>query len=271
MVDTLSQLPIQILYQDTHTLVVQTHAGVFDKFAHDDIYGQFNMGLHVQDNPVVVLNHRAKLLSWLNKRSCQQIQRIHWLNQIHSNQVWQADVLTAMPANADAQISTKAGTALAIMTADCVPIALFGDGGIACVHAGWQGLASGVIANTVQQLRKTGVQSLQAVIGACIGQVSYEISTKLAEQIVEKVCHLGLVACDSQMLYTKIVKAGNAPDKCWIDIVCLTCEQLKNLDITIITNDVPCSYQQKNLYSYRAQTHAKKNATGRMATVVARW
>ena len=271
MSKALLDLPIDILYQDVCTLVVQTHAGVFDKFASDDLYGQFNMGLHVQDNPSQVLKNRAILLSWLYQQSSHHIHSIHWLTQIHSNQVHEADELMMTPVCADALVSDDKGMALAIMTADCVPIVLLGDGGVACIHAGWQGLANGVIYHTIQQLTLQGVTILQALIGACISQQHYEMDTKLALNIVTQVCQQSWIESDVQALYQQIVKAGNSHDKCQLDIVALSRWQLQKLGVTIINDDVPCSYANADLYSYRAQTHAKKHATGRMATVVARW
>lgn len=271
----MDQLPIKILYQDAHTIVAQTQAGHFDKFASDDIYGQFNMGLHVNDDNKKVLINRAKLLQFLNDTIAQSqnrhqcIKSVHWLNQIHSNIAVDADKLHLSASSADALISTKAGVGLSIMTADCVPIALFGQDGIACIHAGHQGLSSGVIANTVKEL---GAKNpLQAVIGACISQQNYEVSCQLAIQITRKVCDDSLVALTFDELYQQIVKPSITADKCLLDVAKLARLQLAQFNIKVLNDDVPCSYANANLYSYRAQTHANKMATGRMAMVVARF
>lgn len=257
-----------VLYQDDHAIIIQTHAGEFDKWG-DDIYGQYNMGLHVGDNGDKVLNNRANLLSQLNKLTHHRIDEIHWLNQIHSDIVINTDDYKLH--NGDALISNKKGVALSIMTADCVPIALFNEcdknAQIACIHAGWQGLVKGIIKNTANQFYD---KNIKAVIGACISQANYEIDKTLANDIVGGVIEKNLVDLTFEDLYQEII-LDKENDKCLIDIVKLTRLQLAHLNIMVINDDVPCSYDKPNLYSYRQQTHAKKTATGRMALVIAQY
>lgn len=258
----------EVLYQSNQILVIQTHAGEFDKWS-DDIYGQFNMGMHVGDNSERVLINRANLLTALNELTHHQITQIHWLGQIHGDEVICADDVCIAPKNGDALLTDKKGVALSIMTADCVPIALFDDMGeqIACIHAGWQGLVKGIIKNTANQFHH---KNIKAVIGACISQANYEIDKMLANNIVNGVIEKNLVNLTFDELYqTIIIDKDN--DKCSIDIVKLTQLQLAHLNITVMNDKVPCSYATPNLYSYRQQTHAKKHATGRMALVVARY
>lgn len=257
---------LTILYQDSGTLVVQSHAGEFDKFAADDLYGKFNMGLHVGDRAEQVLDNRANLLVTLNELTDNKVAAIHWLNQIHSDTVINTDDKPqAMPHAGDALTSGQKGQALAIMTADCVPIAVFGGGQVACIHAGWQGLAKGIIKNTLANFAKDA--PIQAVIGACISQANYEIDRLLAQNIVRQVVTADLVEPSQDELYQAVIQ-DTTPDKCLIDIVKLTKLQLAKLGVSVLTCDVPCSYATPNLYSYRAQTHAKKSTTGRMATVI---
>lgn len=258
----------EILYQDAHTLVIQTHAGQFDKWG-DDVYGQFNTGLHVLDDPKRVLTNRMNLLGRLYELTDGKAHQIAWLSQIHSDKVVVADI-GMTPTEADALITDKAGVGLSIMTADCVPIALFNEasgGQIACVHAGWQGLAKGIIKNTADQFHN---KNIKAAIGACISQKNYEINTTLAHNIVNDVIEKNLVDLTFDELYRLIIedKVGGDGIKCLIDIVKLTHLQLEHLNISVVSDNVPCSYDAPNLYSYRQQTHAKKTATGRMAMVV---
>ena len=106
---------LTILYQDSGTLVVQSHAGKFDKFVTDDLYGKFNMGLHVGDRAEQVLDNRAKLLVTLNELTDNKVAAIHWLSQIHSDTVINADEKPqAMPHEGDALTSGQKGQALAI-------------------------------------------------------------------------------------------------------------------------------------------------------------
>lgn len=260
-----------VLYADGRFLVVQSHAGRFDKQG-DELYGEYNMGLHVGDNPAKVLYNRASFLCALNALTTQKIERLHWVNQVHGNDVVVADLHGVLPISADALVSTRRGVGLAIMTADCVPVTLFGGEGdgryVACIHAGWQGLTNGVIKNAFQALNNP--TNMQAVIAGCISQKNYEIDVTLAHRIVDEVMDKRLVDVGKSDLFKMIVQDGH-DDKCRIDIVALTMLQLERLGVKVLTQsvlDVPCSYHEPKLYSYRQQTHAKKLATGRMATVV---
>lgn len=271
-----------ILHHTPRILVVQTVAGVFDKFADDDIYGDFNLGLHVGEDASAVLANRAKLLRSLQNFG--QVDGIFWLNQTHSDVVWDLDNASGhslSAPNADALLTKTAGQALAIMTADCVPVAIFSDTDlnndeqadvpIACIHAGWQGLTNGIIAHTLQKMRQTHpTASFSAVIGAHIQQPSYEITRTLGQDIVRQVCQKQLTTLDENALNSAIITDGETADKCLIDLHQLTRLELQKLGVNVVNEQVPCTYQDARFYSYRAQTHAKKPATGRMATVVVR-
>ncbi len=276
-----------ILYQDNQVLVVQTHGGSFDKWG-DDLYGAFNLGLHVADEPSRVLANRMTLLGQLHEYSHDGIHEISWLNQIHSGDVARPNVGMNCQ-DADALITHESGVALAIMTADCVPIALFseqeGNSQIACVHAGWQGLTKSILRNVHQQFDH---KNIKAVIGACISQSNYEIDKTLGHKIIKSVTDQHLVGLSANELYQEIIQDGNDKDgrdknsngqdgndteqtgKCQIDLVKLTKLQLAHLGIELINHDVLCSYDMPNLYSYRQQTHAHKPHTGRMATLIAK-
>ena len=99
--------------------------------------------------------------------------------QVHGNDVVRADPNTDAPGEADAIVSCVPGLCVAVVTADCVPILLAAETGhaVAAVHAGWRGLARGVIPRAVAALRReldTGAP-LRAVVGPCIGACCYEI------------------------------------------------------------------------------------------------
>lgn len=260
---------IDILYQDERILVAQTYSSGFDKFAKDDVYGSYNTGLHVGDDARLVLANRADVLRQLSTHS-PAVTSIHWLNQVHGNDVVRANDSGFTLMNADAHISHKVGQALAIMTADCVPIAIFGrsqSSGVACIHAGWQGLVKGVIHRAATSLMAD--DDFCAVIGACISQDAYQMPMDLARRIVRESVQGGLVACDEEVLFEELI-CSDGDDKCLFDIQKLARLQLEHLGITVLSDEIKCSYQNPDYYSYRAQTHADKSATGRMAMVVAK-
>ncbi|MCL1622833.1 polyphenol oxidase family protein [Moraxella sp. Tifton1] len=261
----------RILYQTPTALVMQTTAGVFGKFADGDLYGEFNVGLHVADEPSDVLVRRAALLDYLNRFG--DVYAINWLNQVHGDALVNVgDQVSLMAPSADALMTHQAGRALAIMTADCVPVAIIShdkQAPIACIHAGWQGLVQGVIAKTVSRLRQTHADTqFFAVIGAHISQNCYEITHELADSIIAQIHDSQLTLLNDHKLYASIIKNGSSEGKCSIDLTQLTKLELEKLGLTVFNDVMPCTYQDAQYYSYRAQTHAKKSATGRMAMVV---
>ncbi len=81
-------IPLNIIHQDNHILVVQT---LTDNIKNP--YGTFNLGLHVGDNSTQVLANRAKLLAELKQLTNHSIQNIHWLNQVHGDSLLDIDNL----------------------------------------------------------------------------------------------------------------------------------------------------------------------------------
>jgi YfiH family protein len=99
-----------------------------------------------------------------------------WLRQVHGARV----VRVAAPgdnagAQADAAVTAEAGCALAVLTADCAPVALASpEGVIGVAHAGWRGLVAGVLEATVAEMRALGATHIEAVLGPCIHAGCYE-------------------------------------------------------------------------------------------------
>ncbi len=81
---------------------------------------------------------------------------------------------------ADGQVTRERGFGLAVLTADCLPVAVAGDGAVAMLHAGWRGLRAGVIAAGVQALRQLGCRgALSAAIGPGVGACCYEVGPEV--------------------------------------------------------------------------------------------
>lgn len=98
-----------------------------------------------------------------------------WLRQVHG-----AEVLTVASAGqgagraADAAVTVTPGAVLAIHTADCAPVLLSGNGGVGVVHAGWRGIAAGVLEAAVAALTDLGARPDHGVLGPCIRSGCYE-------------------------------------------------------------------------------------------------
>lgn len=271
-------------------------------------YGELNLGLHVNDEAATVLDNRMRLLATINEQVANlsleskqhlRIKRLHWVNQVHGKRIHDIDAtaLSMEPMAADAMVSQQKGVGLAIMTADCVPIVLYqpASGQIAAIHAGWQGLACGVIQATVQHFTESG--QIKAWIGVCISQQNYEVDSPVRDQLLAG-CIENQLLTESEIdnfdpLYvissdgvtkndSQIQCLNNTTDqrlndatvevqKIKIDLPKLAADQLSAAGVTL-DNSSPthCSYADDHYYSYRRQTHLQQPATGRMALVIVR-
>lgn len=244
-------------------------------------YGELNLGLHVADSPAQVLDNRMRLLAAINQQlatqQCAPIKRLHWVNQIHGKQIHDVDVspLSIRPVDADALVSEQAELGLAIMTADCVPIVLYqpASGQIAAIHAGWQGLAFGIIKATTERFDSS--EQINAWIGVSISQAHYEVGSQVRDKLLTGCIenkslpaeHLDNFAA----LFSIPANTTDGSDKVKLDLPKLAAYQLETLDIRVSNDsDIDCSYADPRYYSYRRQTHLQQPATGRMALIVVR-
>ncbi len=135
--------------------------------------GGLNLGVHVGDAPEAVARNRARLRAWLPAEPA-------WLTQVHGAVVVNAARVQGAP-EADASISTEAGAVCVIMTADCMPVLLADVEGkvVGAAHAGWRGLAGGVLAATVEAMRAAGAGELSAWLGPGIGPASFEVGAEV--------------------------------------------------------------------------------------------
>ncbi len=139
-------------------------------------FDSFNLGDHVDDRPEAVASNRLLLTSRLNVRPA-------WLRQVHGVAVAHAD--PSVVAEADASWTATPGIACTIMTADCLP-ALFctRDGTrVAAAHAGWRGLAAGVLEATADSLNTAPGQIL-VWLGPAIGQQSFEVGAEVHDTFI---------------------------------------------------------------------------------------
>ena len=151
-------------------------------------WNAFNLGDHVGDAPQAVQSNRLALARQLAAHPV-------FLQQVHGTRVLSLDEASADGQAADACISTQAGLACTIMVADCLPVLMCSADGkaVAAAHAGWRGLAHGVLENTVAALR-TGhaalnpqaAQSgaLMAWLGPCIGPQAFEVGAEVRDEFV---------------------------------------------------------------------------------------
>lgn len=106
-----------------------------------------------------------------------------WLRQVHGART----VLVTRPgefagAQADAAVTTTPGCAIAVSVADCAPVVLVAERGVATVHAGWRGLVGGVVEAAASQLRAVGGEPVAAVVGPCIQPAAYEFGADALDE-----------------------------------------------------------------------------------------
>jgi len=99
-----------------------------------------------------------------------------WVRQVHGDEVVRVDEPGGRAGTtADAAVTDQPGAALAVLTADCAPVALVSpQGSVGVVHAGWAGLLAGVVTAAVKELRDLGASDIAAVLGPCIHPECYE-------------------------------------------------------------------------------------------------
>ncbi len=131
-----------------------------------------NIGDHVGDDPAAVTRNRAALAERIGSVAHRGWV---WLRQVHGAEVYVATGPGRGPAPlADAAVTNVRGLALAIVTADCAPLVVACDDAVGVVHAGYRGLAAGVIESAIAALRDVGTGDVRAYLAPCIRAASYE-------------------------------------------------------------------------------------------------
>ena len=209
-------------------------------------YDSFNLAEHVGDDRKCVLRNRELLQQALNLPA-----EPVWLEQTHSTRV----VVLGEDANrsADAAITRLVDTVAVVMTADCLPIVLSNQAGteVAVVHAGWRGLADGVIQATLKKIQSPA-DDLIAWIGPGISRQFFEVGDEVRDIFLAHVK-------DNQQYFS-----ANRPGHWLCDLAGLASGVLSRHGITEIDRDPGCSYRDESrFFSYR------RSATcGRMASLI---
>ena len=140
-------------------------------------FASLNLGMHVGDDPECVRENRRILAEDLALPSAP-----NWLNQVHGNRCIEAGFTDAP--EADASWTDRPGIVCAVMTADCLPILMCKRDGsaVAAVHAGWKGLANGVIDSAIATLN---TPEILAWLGPAIGPDAFEVGAEVRDIFVD--------------------------------------------------------------------------------------
>ena len=211
-------------------------------------FDALNLALHVNDNVTNVEKNRKILSEYLPAKPL-------WLNQIHSTQLVENNAAASQNQEADASWSNSPNQVCVVMTADCLPVLLTDEGGqvVAAVHAGWRGLADGIVEKTIQEILPNSQGKLMAWMGPAISQRAFQVGAevKAAFAHVEDFAHAFMP--DEQ-----------ETDKFYCDLYALCRKILNAHEVEDVYGGEYCTYTQSELFfSYR-----RVHQTGRMATMI---
>lgn len=210
----------------------------------------FNLGDHVGDNPDAVAGNREQLAILLGSG----VDAIHWLEQVHGIEVFEITTKGPCQARADAATTTESGQACAIMTADCLPV-LFCDGEgtrVAAAHAGWRGLVSGVLENTLAHFDR--VDTVMAWLGPAIGPTAFEVGPEVRQAFLER--DAGAARCFSLLPHSH--------NRYLADIYALSRRRLQAAGVKQVLGGNHCTVQEPaRFFSYR-----RDGQTGRQASLI---
>lgn len=208
-----------------------------------------NLGDRCGDAPEAVAANRAGLVDVLGLPAPP-----HWLRQVHGHAVAMFDApadANDAPREADAALTREAGVVLAVLTADCLPLLLCRDDGTAvgAVHAGWRGLASGVVERALAALGEPA--RVLAWIGPAIGAASYEVGAEVRDAFVA-----ADAGADAAFTPTR-------PGHWRCDLAALARRRLHAAGVSRVHGGGFDTFADPRFYSYRRQAQ-----TGRFASLI---
>jgi YfiH family protein len=209
-------------------------------------FDRFNLGSRCGDVPEDVASNRAELAQRLGLPSPPR-----WLRQVHGTSV------AVEPGDdepeADAAVTRMPGTALAILTADCLPVVLASEDGneVAAAHAGWRGLAAGVLEATVAAMQAAPERVL-AWLGPCAGPQAYEVGQDVFD---------AFLARDPRAAAAFV---ATRPGHWRVDLYALARQCLLAAGVARVHGGGLCTISDPQ----RFYSHRRDRRTGRMATLV---
>jgi purine-nucleoside/S-methyl-5'-thioadenosine phosphorylase / adenosine deaminase len=211
-------------------------------------YASFNLGDHVGDKPHIVNQNRSKLLKVLPNEP-------KWLNQVHgSTPIWVDNNTNIL--RGDAALSKTRDIVCAILTADCLPVFLCDETGtvVGLVHAGWRGLAAGIIEQTIAEMKKECIH-IMAYLGPAIGPDYFEVGEEVRHSFIKQ----------DKMSVSAFTPYNGINSKKWLmDIFLLARQRLAAAGVTKVYSNEECTYSNSDkFFSYR-----RDGDTGRMAGLI---
>lgn len=200
-------------------------------------YSGLNLSLTVGDDPEAVERNRALVAEALGIDP-----RWVTVTQVHGSDIHVAsEGARSQKRSADAIVATG-GSPIAVMVADCVPIAIEGEDSYAVVHGGWRSLASGIVEKTVGLM-----EARRAWIGPSIGPCHYEVGEEVVRALGDR----------------PVVASPSETGKVNLDLAGTVCEVLTTLGVEVVYRSSSCTACAEDLFSYR-----RSGVTGRQAVLM---
>jgi polyphenol oxidase len=210
-------------------------------------YESLNLAQHVGDDPQRVMLNRRRL-----REACNLPSAPFWLQQVHGCRVADCESDEA-GCEADAVLSRQPGQVCAVLTADCLPLLITDRDGreVCAVHAGWRGLAAGVVESAIARL-SSPPPSLLVWLGPAIGPAAFEVGAEVREVFIKQ-------AAEDALAFRE-----NDRGRWQADIYRLARQRLQRLGVGYVGGGDYCTWSQPTrFYSYR-----REGVTGRMASLI---
>lgn len=212
-------------------------------------FDTFNLGDHVGDDPAAVTANRRRLAAAIGL----PFGRVVWMNQVHGDHVEIVDGPRDRAVEAtDALVTTVPRLALAVVSADCVPVLLADAhaGVVSAVHAGRVGAAKGVVARALEAMADSGahVENVSAFLGPAVSGINYEVPAEMAEEV------------EAALPGSRTNTETGTPA---LDLRAGILRQLTESGVAAVDVDPRCTVADRTLFSHRRDA-----PTGRIASLV---
>jgi YfiH family protein len=241
------------------------HAAISTRIGGQSVspWGELNLAYHVGDNPKVVEKNWQLLSEQLLSKKQPLPSSPQLLQQVHGTTIVDA-VCNGSTPEADGCYTNRAGRVCSVMTADCLPLLICNRAGteIAAVHAGWRGLAAGIIGQAIKRFDASPAE-LMVYLGPAISQSHFEVGVEVLEAFL---AHTFVDKSSQQHMFSNIEKSFIKKDEAhWqANIYGLATMALQELGVTSVYGGDYCTYADaQQFYSYR-----RDGQTGRMASLI---
>jgi polyphenol oxidase len=214
-------------------------------------FASLNLGRSAGDTPEAVNENRRRLVARLPQSPA-------WLSQVHGARVVDAAAAIAnqTPESADAAFTHAINTPCAVMVADCLPVLFCNDEGtvVAAAHAGWRGLAAGVLEAAIAAMN-VPPPTIMAWLGPAIGPDAFEVGEDVLRAFVER---------DPAAMRAFRARGAAFPGKYFADLFALARLRLAHAGVTRVSGGGVCTVSDPaRFFSYR-----RDGKTGRMAAII---